>query len=306
MTPIVPQQINPSLTPDTLPTIRQALAWAVNTLNEADIPDSRLSAEVLMGAVLELDRVGFLLAERNRLSTYQCSSFQDMIRRRSRQEPVAYITGHKEFWSLDFEVNPAVLIPRPETELLVEEALKWISRRTVKATLVELGTGSGAVAVSLAKTIPGESPLSILATDIAWPALQTAAKNAERHGLREAMALVQGNWLEPFSHKKSWIDLLISNPPYISEMEPFHLPATVKEYEPVRALWGGRDGLEPIRKIFGQAGKHLKKGGRLILEMGEKQGEKVLELAAAHKFTEPQIRRDYSGKDRIFSASYHG
>jgi release factor glutamine methyltransferase len=291
---------------DPLPTIRQGLMWAVSTLNKADIPDSRLSAELLMSAVLETDRVGLLLAERNSPSAIQWASFQDRVRRRVRQEPVAYITGRKEFWSLDFEVNPAVLIPRPETELLVEEALKWISQRTGQTTLVELGTGSGAIAVSLAKTMAREIPLSLLATDINWTALQTAGKNAGRHGLRDAMSFVRGNWLEPFSDKRRWIDLLVSNPPYISETELFHLPATVKEYEPIRALWGGRDGLEAIRRIFGQAEKHLKKGGQMILEIGENQGKEVLELASAHKFVQPQIRKDYSGKDRIFSASYHG
>lgn len=298
--------INPPLSTKTLPPIRQALVWADRFLEEAGIPDSRLSAEVLMGAVLGLERSKVFLAEEKALWENQWSSFQNLVLRRARHEPVAYLTGHKEFWSLDFEVNPTVLIPRPESELLVEESLRWISQWTRPVTPVELGTGSGAVAVSLVKSLAIEKPVNFLATDISWTALRTAAQNAGRHGLSDSIDWVQGNWLEPFSHKRRWIDLLVSNPPYISEMELFHLPATVKEYEPIRALLGGRDGLEAIRMIFGQAAQHLKKGGRLVLEIGETQGHEVLEMASAHKFIEPQIRKDYSGKDRIFSANYHG
>jgi len=292
--------------PDHLPTVKQALVWAAAALDTALISDFRLSTEVLLADVLKTDRAGLILAETNRLSESQWSLFQSHTLRRARQEPVAYITGRKEFWSLDFEVNPAVLIPRPETELLVEEGLKWISQRTGPVTVVELGTGSGAVAISLAKSLPQERPVSILVTDISLAALQIASGNARHHAVGEAMAFIQGSWLEPFSARKPWIDLLISNPPYILEAEFFQLPPTVRDYEPTRALKSGQDGLEAIRIILAQAGGHLKKGGRLLLEIGETQGSALSELAQTHKFNEPQILKDYSGKDRIFLASYHG
>jgi release factor glutamine methyltransferase len=304
MTAITP--FKNTCSPDLLPTVNQALVWAAASLNDAFISDFRLSAEVLMAAVLESDRTGLILAEKNRLSENQWSLFQSHVFRRARQEPVAYITGHKEFWSLDFVVNPSVLIPRPETELLLEESLKWISQRKIPFIVVELGTGSGAVSVSLAKTLSKEKPLSILATDISLAALQTASGNARRHAVEEAVAFIQGDWLKPFSAKRQWIDLLISNPPYISVKEIFALPPTVRDYEPIRALKCGPDGLEAIRIILNQSGEHLKKGGQLLLEIGETQGSALLELARTHKFIEPQILKDYSGKDRIFSASYYG
>jgi release factor glutamine methyltransferase len=291
---------------NTLPTVQEALTWAGRTLHEAGLSDARLSVEVLMAAVLGLTRLQVFLAGEKNLSETEWTSFSEKIYRRARQEPVAYLTGRREFWSLDFEVNPSVLIPRPETELLVEETLKWLSQRTTQTTLVELGTGSGAIAVSVAKSADPNKPLTILATDLSGPALKTAAANAERQAVGKRISWVQGSWLDPFSDKDRWIDLLVSNPPYISEEELFQLPVTVREYEPIRALWGGRDGLEALRIILRQAGRQLKKGGRLILEIGETQGRDVLTLASAHQLADARILKDYSGKERILSAGYYG
>jgi release factor glutamine methyltransferase len=288
------------------PTVQEALQWSARLLNEAGIADARLSAEVLMADALGLNRLQVFLAGGKNLSDVQWRSFSDKIDRRARQEPVAYLTGYKEFWSLDFEVNPSVLIPRPETELLVEETLKGLSQRTTATTLVELGTGSGAVAVSVAKSVDPDKPLTILATDLSGQALKTAVANGQRHRLGNRIAWVRGSWLSPFSDKERWIDLLVSNPPYISEEELFQLPATVRDYEPIRALWGGRDGLESLRLIFQQAARQLKKGGRLLLEIGETQGREALNLASAHQLADAQILKDYSGKERILSAGYYG
>jgi release factor glutamine methyltransferase len=232
--------------------------------------------------------------------------FREKILRRAEQEPVAYLVGDKEFWSLNFKVNPQVLIPRPETEMLVEEALKVISTHSNPLTLVELGTGSGAVAVALAKSLKPSGTIRLIATDISTEALNTARQNAAYSGVEKSIQWVQGNWLKPFSSRSRWVDLLISNPPYISDSEMDSLPKTVKKYEPLKALSGGKDGLEAFRQIFKQAVPNLKIEAWMLLEIGETQGPELLALAKQNGFNPITILRDYNGKDRVLKACYHG
>jgi len=287
-------------------TVDKALNWADEYLLAEGLPDPRLSAELLLGSVLGLDRLGLIVHFDQSLDEPEWNLFQEKVLRRAGHEPIAYLLGQKEFWSLNFEVNPDVLVPRPETELLVEESIEIISDRTGLKTLVELGTGSGAVSIALAKSIVHPGTTQFLATDISWEALRTAQKNIFNHKVEKKIQLVQGDWLKPFSSRERWIDLLISNPPYVSDHEMDNLPLTVKRYEPLKALAGGPDGLEAIRHIFQQADKQLKVGGWLLLEIGETQGNQVLKLAQDHLFNPTTIRRDYAGKDRIMKACYHG
>jgi release factor glutamine methyltransferase len=296
--------------PDTLPplpcTVRQALAWAGSFLQAEALPDARLSAELLLGSVLGLDRLGLIIHSDQSLDEKEGLIFQEKVRRRAGHEPIAYLTGQKEFWSLNFEVNPDVLIPRPETEMLVDEALRIVSTLKGPMTLVELGTGSGAISIALSKSLKHRNRPRFIATDFSPEALRTAQKNAALHGEEKNIHFVQGDWLEPFSSHSRWIDLLVSNPPYISELEMFSLPETVKGYEPVRALSGGLDGLESLRQIFHQAATQLKTGGWLLLEIGETQGPQIMILAQEHHFHPTTILRDYAGKDRVLKACYHG
>ncbi|MGA3086128.1 MAG: peptide chain release factor N(5)-glutamine methyltransferase [Thermodesulfobacteriota bacterium] len=287
-------------------TIQQALNWADEYLQAEGLPDPHLSAELLLGSVLGLDRLGLIVHFDQSIDEPEWAFFQERVLRRAGQEPIAYLLGQKEFWSLNFEVNPDVLIPRPETELLVEESLKILSDRTGLKTLVELGTGSGAVSIVLAKSAEHLETTQCLATDISWEALRTAQKNVFNHKVEKKLHLVQGDWLGPFSSRERWIDLLISNPPYVSDHEMDNLPMTVKRYEPLKALAGGQDGLEAIRHIFQQASKQLKVGGWLLLEIGETQGDQVVKLARGHHFNPTTIRRDYAGRDRVLKACYHG
>jgi release factor glutamine methyltransferase len=307
--------LNPVLTVNMLPlqsnphkswTIQQALNWADEYLQAESLPDPRLSAELLLGSVLGLDRLGLIVHFDQSLDEPEWTFFQEKVLRRASHEPIAYLLGQKEFWSLNFEVNPDVLVPRPETELLVEESIKILSARTGLKTVVELGTGSGAISIVLAKSIVHPGTPQFLATDISWEALRTAQKNAFNHKVEKKIHLVQGDWLGPFSSRERWIDLLVSNPPYVSDNEMDNLPLTVKRHEPLKALAGGPDGLEAIRHIFQQADKQLKVGGWLLLEIGETQGGQVLKLAQDHHFNPTTIRRDYAGKDRIMKACYHG
>jgi release factor glutamine methyltransferase len=198
------------------------------------------------------------------------------------------------------------LIPRPETELLVEESIKILSARTGLKTVVEPGTGSGAISIGLAKSTDHPETIHFLATDISWEALRTAQKNVFNHKVEKKIHLVQGDWLGPFSSRERWIDLLVSNPPYVSDNEMDNLPLTVKRYEPLKALAGGHDGLKALRDILQQAEKQLKIGGWIVLEIGETQGRQVLNLAQTHHFHPAIVRRDYSGKDRVLKACYHG
>jgi release factor glutamine methyltransferase len=287
-------------------TIRQALIWGTTYLQAEGLPDPRLSAELLLGSVLGLDQTGLLIFFDRALKECEQASFAEKVCRRARHEPIAYLTGQKEFWSLNFEVDSNVLIPRPETELLVEEALKILSDRPENQTLVELGTGSGAVAVSLAKSTPHRRSPHLLATDFFGPALQIARKNAGHHGVDRIISFIQGEWLTPFTSRRQWIDLLVSNPPYIAEAEFFALPTTVKNYEPRKALLGGPDGLRDIKAIIQQAGQQLKAGGWLLLEIGESQGSRVLKLARENRFDPALILKDYAGRDRLLKACYHG
>jgi release factor glutamine methyltransferase len=287
-------------------TIQQALTWAGAYLQAEGLPDPRLSAEVLLGSVLGLDRQRLIVHFDRSLDEKEGFIFQKKVLRRAGHEPIAYLTGQKEFWSLNFEVNPKVLIPRPETELLVEQALKILSNKMGPMTLIELGTGSGAISIALAKSLTPPKTIRFLTTDISRGALKIAQKNADYYGVEHTIHFVQGDWLSPFSSQSRWIDLLVSNPPYISDSEILSLPITVKQYEPVKALSGGWDGLEAIRQIMDQAAAQLKTGGWLLLEIGETQGPQVLTLAQDYHFNPITILRDHAGKDRVLKACYHG
>jgi release factor glutamine methyltransferase len=299
-------QFIPRNTPKETRTIQQSLNWADEYLQAEGLPDHRLSAELLLGSVLGRDRLGLIVHFDQSLDEPEWTLFQENILRRAGHEPIAYLLGQKEFWSLNFEVNPDVLVPRPETELLVEETIEILSSHTGLNMVVELGTGSGAVSIALAKAIGSKAATQFLATDISWEALRTAQKNIFNHKVEKKIQLVQGDWLGPFSSRSRWIDLLVSNPPYVSEAELFQLPPTVRRFEPLMALSGGHDGLQALRDILQQAEKQLKIGGWIILEIGETQGRKILNLAQAHHFHPAIIRRDYAGKDRVLRACYHG
>ncbi len=296
--------------PDTLHpipcTVQQALAWAGSFLQDQGLPDPRLSAELLLGSVLGLERPGLILHRDRSLDKKEGLVFQEKVLRRAEHEPVAYLVGQKEFWSLTFEVGPEVLIPRPETELLVEQTLGILSNRAGTITVIELGTGSGAVSIALSKSLIHPLTTRLIATDISRGALRTAQKNAGLHGMGKTIHFVQGDWLRPFSSQSRWIDLLVSNPPYVSDKEFLQLPTTVRRFEPLKALAGGRDGLEAIRLIFKQTVKQLKPGGWIILEIGETQGSRVLNLAREYHFNPITVLRDHAGKDRVLKACYHG
>ena len=259
------------------------------------MPTPRLDAEVLLAQVLKTDRTDLFLSYANIVTKEEQETFQSLISRRIKGEPVSYIIGKKEFWSLSFKVTPAVMIPRPETETLVEEALKIFSPRS-SPLIFEIGTGSGAISIALAIELP---QASIIASDISSEALIVAKKNASSHGV-DSIQFIEGSLFEPLKKKNELFDLIISNPPYIPTDVIPHLPPGIRDYEPLIAFDGGADGLALYRKIIREAHHHLKPGGYLLLEVGKGQYQEVSEIISETKnFSSPKIINDLSGIERV-------
>jgi len=257
------------------------------------ITDSpRLEAEVLLARILEHPRTFLLAHPEAALTPEQAARFTDGVGRRAAGVPLPYITGHIEFYGLDFAVTPDVLIPRPETELLVEEALAWLKSHPT-ATVVDVGTGSGCIAVTLAIHTPDAH---FYATDISAAALDVARANAERHGVRSRITFLVGDLLSPLTEP---VDVLVSNPPYVAETEWDALPLSVRQ-EPRLALTSGVDGLDAIRRLLAQAVQRVRPGGLILIEIGGRQGDTAQALAqAAFPQASVQVLPDLAGKARV-------
>ncbi len=286
------------------PTVRQALREATANLSDAGIESARLDAELLLAEALGLDRSMLYLHYEAPLDARAEERVYSLLARRVDGEPAAYITGRREFWSLDFLVTPAVLVPRPETEMLVEVAVglfeveSQISDR--KFQILDLGTGSGAIAVALAKEIVGSE---IWATDISPGALEVACANARRHGVEAKIQFLHGDLFEPVSDRGKIFDLIVSNPPYVRSDEIDALPRDVRDFEPRIALDGGADGLDFYRRIIPGALRYLSDGGFLVLEIGAEMGLEVARLfVQADGYASPRRYRDYAGRDRVVRA----
>ncbi|MGB9429845.1 MAG: peptide chain release factor N(5)-glutamine methyltransferase [Gammaproteobacteria bacterium] len=259
-------------------------------------PTPRLDAEILLAHVLEMPRSHLFARPEQRLDGYKLRRYALLVLARRKGQPVAYLTGQRDFWSLTLKVTPATLIPRPETELLVEEALRNVPVG-VRWYLLDLGTGSGAIALALAK----ERPQCILtATDISRSALAVARENAKRLEIHN-LAFMQGQWFTPVSGRR--FAMIVSNPPYVPNDDP-HLNAGDLRFEPRHALTGGPDGLAAIRKIVLRAPSHLDRGGALLLEHGYDQGERVRELLSAAGFSAIKTLRDLAGSERVTSGRF--
>jgi len=277
-------------------TLKRALSQAREILAANDIEDASLESELLLRHTLKINRVQLFLELSRELSPKQEETFWHLIKRRLSGEPTAYITGHREFYGLDFYVDPRVLIPRPESELLVEKALNLARQRPI-STIAEIGTGSGAIAISLALNLP---QAKIYATDISAPALEVALLNCEKHEVASRICLLQGDMLDPLPES---VDLIVANLPYVKESE---LPptTTLASFEPTLALGGGSEGLEKIRRLCQQAGSKLRPQGCLLLEIGQGQAEKVTTfLRSLFPSGKIEVVPDLSGIDRVVSLS---
>lgn len=275
-------------------TIRQLLIEAMQVLQEEGFDTPRLDAELLMGHVLGLTKAQIHVRPDRRLNAAELDGYRELIERRRQHEPVAYIIGHKEFYGLDFYVDRRVLIPRPETELLVEEGLEIGRAASHPLTVADVGTGCGAIAISLAVHL---SQAIIYALDASSDALEVAALNCRRHGVERHVHLLQGDLLSPLPKP---VDLIVANLPYVSWAEWGQLPRIITAYEPRSALDGGPDGLDAICRLLAQARFHLKPQATILLEIGATQGAAVIGLAGHYFPTATvEIVQDYAGLDRI-------
>ena len=270
-------------------TLDERLAQARHTLVAAGIKsdDAALDVDVLARHVLGWSRANLLVSGRDPVPGGFEDRFAAALARRAAHEPVAYITGVREFWTREFEVDRSVLIPRPETELIVEAV---IERDHKRPRILDVGTGSGCLAVTLAAELPDAQ---VVATDVSADAITVARRNAERHGVSARVLFVLTNLLD---NLPSGFDIIVSNPPYVARAS--ELPPDVIQYEPHTALYGGEDGLEAIRVLIRDARAHLAEGGLFVVEFGFGQAEQVTELAGSAGWKRIEIRKDLQGIER--------
>lgn len=288
-------------------TILKSLYWAEAYLKRFNIPNAKIDAEYLLSHILKCKRQELYLNPDRQLTNKEINTFKGFIQRRSKREPLQYIIGEEEFRGLVFKVTKDVLIPRPETELLVEEAVKIIVRQRAKGkrqkvNVIDLCTGSGCIAVSIAKEI---DDCVVYATDISEKALAVARENAKKHSVEDKITFLQGSFLVPLKGKglEGKIDIILSNPPYVTKKDMEKLQPEIKEYEPSLALYGGEDGLDSYRKIIPEALTYLKNGAYLTLEIGYSQAEGVKKLFTQYSgYGKIEIINDLSEIERVVNA----
>ncbi len=285
-------------------TILELINWSKDYLAEKGFGNARLETELLLGHVLSLPRIELYLQYERQLNEQELAGYKVLLKRRMAGEPVQYVTGTAGFMLADFEVTPDVLIPRPETEALVEVAVGMLGELPDGAILADIGTGSGVIAVTLAQKFPGAR---VIATDVSPEALVVAARNAEKVGVSERITFVEGTGLAPLSDVRlaGSIAGVVSNPPYIKSADMSDLQTEVRDFEPRLALDGGSDGLDCLRSIIEDVSGVLANDGIVALEFGDGQADAVRALAAP-ELSDVSIHRDYTGRDRIMTGRKSG
>lgn len=296
--------------------VRAALKEAIARLGAANVPSHTLAAELLLMHVLGRDRAWLYAHPEERLTRGAANEFFALVARRAAGEPTQYLTGKQEFWGLEFEVTPAVLIPRPETEYVVEVALERLRARRPRAgvqsadaplRIADIGTGSGCLAIALARELQGAE---IFATDISPAALEVAGRNAVRHDVAGRIHFLCGSLLAPLAAASalagkppSFFDLIVSNPPYVARRDAHDLPREVREHEPHAALFGGATGPEIYSELVRQAAPYLRRGGSIVLELGYDSAPAVREIFERDlRWTNVAIALDLAGIERVLAA----
>jgi release factor glutamine methyltransferase len=279
-------------------TVGRVVRWAADDFRARGIESPRLEAELLLAHALDTDRMRIIVEADRELTDGELARFRDLIKRRRKGEPVAYLRGHKEFYGRSFRVDGRVLVPRADTEILVETALRRTSDRSMGRRYLDLCTGSGCVAISIAKERPASQ---VFAVDASADALAVAKENAIRLGAAAQIAWLLGDLFEPLAAPAPKFELITANPPYIPEEELAALSPDIRDFEPRLALSGGTDGLEVLRRIVRDAPRFLRPAGVLAVEMGMGQASRLLELFSEAGFVEVTVDKDYGGHDRVAS-----
>ena len=278
-------------------TIRRVIAWAADDLKKRGMPSPRLDVELLLGQVLKINRIGLVIDAERPLSKEELGSYRALHMRRRGGEPVSYLLGVREFYGREFRVDKRVLIPRPDTETLVEVALERTKAISMAARVLDMCTGSGCVAITIARERP---TMRVIGSDISPGALTVARENAIRLGAA-MIGIVQSDLFAAFVEGKDRFDLITANPPYIADEEIPTLAVDIHKFEPRLALSGGADGLDLVRRILGEAPRFLAAGGVLAMEIGAGQSPEVIELFTEAGFGDVMARKDYGGHERVVS-----
>jgi len=284
-------------------TVRRLLEWTPGFFQKKGVDQPRLSAELLLAHVLNVPRIKLYTDFERVLDERLLTQYRELVRRAVEQEPIAYLTGKAYFFNLEFSVTRDVLIPRPDTETLVENVLQTVRHQSglETARVLDLCTGSGCIAAAIAKNLKA---VRVLAIDISEAAVAVSKKNIEQLGLADRVIVEQGDLFEPLSRvvDPRPFDLIVANPPYIPTNQIETLDKSVKDFEPVSALDGGIDGLIIHRRILQRAADHLTAAGRVFLEIAFDQGPAMREIATAHElFDDVRILKDYGGNDRVIT-----
>jgi release factor glutamine methyltransferase len=279
-------------------TVARLLQWTQDYFQRHELEDARLCSEILLAHAMGCERI-FLYTQFDQTPPPAAvDAFRAAVRQAVGGEPIAYIIGRKEFFALDFQVNEHVLIPRPETEVLVERVLRLLrSADHPDPTVLDLGAGSGCIAVSLAKHL---TQAKIHASDISSAALAIAQTNAARHGVDERIEFREGDLFVPW--EGDTFDVIVSNPPYVAERDAETLAKSVRDFEPQQALFAGPEGLGVIQRLLDEAPAHLRPAGHLFIEIGYDQHDAVAQLARDAGWSSIQFHRDAAGHARVFHA----
>jgi len=285
-------------------TVRRLLEWTAGFFDRKQVDSPRLSAELLLSYVLQSPRIKLYTDYERLLAQKDLDAFRELVRRAGEQEPIAYLTGRAHFFGIELLVTPAVLIPRPDTETVVEHLLQWVRHQTdlPAPRVLDLCTGSGAIAAAVASRL---NAASVVAIDVSEKACEVARLNIEKLGLAGRVTVLQGDLFEPLTGTVYGqpFDLITANPPYIPSGNIAALDRNVRDYEPHLALDGGPDGLAVIQRIFESAARHLLPGGQLFIEMQFDQGAATRKLAElAGSYDQIKILKDFGGKERVLQA----
>ncbi len=282
-------------------TILEVLDWTRGHFENKGLDNPRLDAEILIAHALDTQRVMLYARYDQQLQPDELTTIRELVKRRANFEPVAYLLGNREFWSLDLKVTPATLIPRPDTEVLVQATLNFIKDRD-SAVIVDVGTGSGCVALALASERKEDR---VIATDISEDAIKVAQENADALNLSEQLVFLHGSLLEPVDRMVR-ADAIVANLPYIPSGECEKLMPDVRDHEPRSALDGGEDGLDLIRQLILQAPLYLQVGGLLALEAGAEQVPHLEELLPSGVWNQAEIHEDIAGRPRVMTTTFIG